>query len=269
MGEVYRAKDSTLDRDVAIKVLPDEFAQDEERLRRFQREAKLLASLNHANIATLHGLEKSGGTQFLVMEVVEGETLAELIARGPIPIDEALALFKGIADGLEAAHDKGVIHRDLKPANVKISLDGTVTILDFGIAKAFVGEDETSVDASQSQSPTLARSTALGTIMGTASYMSPEQARGQLVDKRTDVWGVWLLFVRSARWKESVRGRHRYRHACDNRQERAGLDAASERDPFSSPRGLRALSREECPKATPRRRGRTDPIRASGSRSRV
>ena len=158
---------------MAIKVLPDEFAQDEERLRRFQREAKLLASLNHANIATLHGLEKSGGTQFLVMEVVEGETLAELIARGPIPIDEALALFKGIADGLEAAHDKGVIHRDLKPANVKISPDGTVTILDFGIAKAFVGEDETSVDASQSQSPTLARSTALGTIMGTASYMKP------------------------------------------------------------------------------------------------
>ena len=173
---------------MAIKVLPAEFAQDEERLRRFQREAKLLASLNHANIATLHGLEKSGDMQFLVMELVEGETLAELIARGPIPIDEALALFKGIADGLEAAHGKGVIHRDLKPANVKISPDGTVTILDFGIAKALVGEDELSVDASQSQSPTLARSTALGTIMGTASYMSPEQARGKLVDKRADVW---------------------------------------------------------------------------------
>ena len=186
MGEVYRARDTKLGRDVAIKVLPEGFSRDKERLARFEREARLLAQLNHANIATLHGLEESDGQPFLVMELVEGETLAERIARGPIPVDEAMPLFIEIAEGLEAAHEKGIIHRDLKPANVKISPDGKPKILDFGLAKAFAQEGN--VSAEMSQSPTLTRGTALGVIMGTAAYMSPEQARGKKLDKRTDVW---------------------------------------------------------------------------------
>ena len=192
MGEVYRARDTKLGREVAIKVLPAEFSRDKERLARFEREAKLLASLNHANIATLYGLEESNGQQFLAMELVEGETLAERIAAGPIPIDEAIPLFLQIAEGLEAAHDKGVIHRDLKPANIKITPGGKIKILDFGLAKAFSRDED--VSAATSQSPTLTKGTALGAIMGTASYMSPEQARGKGVDKRTD---IWALFIRS------------------------------------------------------------------------
>ena len=139
MGEVYRARDTKLGRDVAVKVLPEEFARDKERLDRFEREARLLAQLNHANVATLHGLEEHDGQRFLVMELVEGETLAERIARGPLPVDEAIPLFIQIAEGLEAAHEKGIIHRDLKPANIKIAPDGKPKILDFGLAKAFVG----------------------------------------------------------------------------------------------------------------------------------
>ena len=194
MGEVYKAHDTKLGRDVAIKVLPDEFSKDQDRLDRFEREARLLAKLNHPNIATLYGLEESDGQKFLVMELVEGETLAEHIARGAMFVDEALSLFMAIAEGLEAAHEKGIIHRDLKPANIKIGRDGKPKILDFGLAKAFAAEQN--VSAETSQSPTRLRQgfgepsagTALGTIMGTASYMSPEQARGKLVDKRTDIW---------------------------------------------------------------------------------
>jgi len=186
MGEVYRARDSKLDRDVAIKVLPDELARDEERVTRFEREAKLLASLNHANVATLYGIEESGSQQLLVMELVEGETLEERVAQGPLAVDEAIPLFVQIAEGLEAAHDKGVIHRDLKPANIKVTPEGKIKILDFGLARAFSPESEESAESSKS--PTLTKGTALGAIMGTASYMSPEQARGKVVDKRTDVW---------------------------------------------------------------------------------
>ena len=186
MGEVYRAKDTKLDREVAIKVLPQAFAKDRERVERFQREAKLLAQLNHTNIATIHGLEEIDGQRLLVMELVEGETLAERIARGPVSIDDAILIFTQIAEGLEAAHNKGIIHRDLKPANVMITPDGHVKILDFGLAKAF--HDETGLGDDASQSPTMTRGTALGVILGTASYMSPEQARGKSVDKRTDLW---------------------------------------------------------------------------------
>ena len=170
MGEVYRARDTKLERDVAIKVLPEEFSRDKERLARFQREAKLLAQLNHSNVATLYGLEESGGQQFLAMELVEGETLAERIARGPLPVDETIPLFIQIAEGVEAAHEKGIIHRDLTPANIKIGPDGKPKILDFGLAKAFVGNDQSVPESSQS--PTLTKGTALGTIMGTAAYMS-------------------------------------------------------------------------------------------------
>ena len=186
MGQVYRARDTKLGRDVAIKVLSEAFSQDKERLARFEREARLLAQLNHTNIATLHGLEEHEGQPFLVMELVEGETLAERIAKGSLPVDEAIPLFVQIADGLEAAHEKRIIHRDLKPANIKISPDGQPKILDFGLAKAFVADvDDGEASPHSSQSPTLSKGTALGAIMGTPSYMSPEQARGKTVDRRT------------------------------------------------------------------------------------
>ena len=186
MGEVYRATDLNLKRAVAIKVLPESVAADADRLARFQREAEILASLNHPNIAHLYGLEKSAGMTALVMELVEGSTLADRIAQGPIPLEEALPLAKQIAEALEAAHDQAIIHRDLKPANIKVRRDGTVKVLDFGLAKAF--EPAGAIDASQSPTITSPAMTRLGVILGTAAYMSPEQARGKPVDKRTDIW---------------------------------------------------------------------------------
>ena len=186
MGEVYQAHDTKLGRDVAIKVLPEAFAHDPERLSRFQREAKMLAALNHPNIATIHGLEQSGGTSYLVMELVSGETLADRVKAGPLPIDEALTVAKQIAEALEAAHEKGIIHRDLKPANVKVTPEGKVKVLDFGLAKAFAGDTSTE---DIGNSPTLSRAATMqGVILGTAAYMSPEQARGKVVDKRADIW---------------------------------------------------------------------------------
>ena len=191
MGEVYRARDTKLDRDVAIKILPESFALDADRVARFVREAKMLASLNHPNIAAIYGIEEAGPStgsgQALVMELVEGEDLSQVIARGSIPFVDALPIARQIADALEAAHEQGIIHRDLKPANIKIKSDGTVKVLDFGLAKA-----ATSADASESaiaNSPTLtARATQMGMIIGTAAYMSPEQAKGRAVDKRADIW---------------------------------------------------------------------------------
>jgi serine/threonine-protein kinase len=188
MGEVYRARDTKLNRDVAIKVLPALFASDAERLARFTREAQTLAALNHPNIAHIHGLEESNGVRALVMELVEGEDLSQRITRGPIPIDEALPIAKQIADALEAAHEQGIIHRDLKPANIKVRSDGTVKVLDFGLAKAIGPVGPTS---NASLSPTIttpAMMTGVGVILGTAAYMSPEQARGKPIDTRTDVW---------------------------------------------------------------------------------
>jgi serine/threonine protein kinase/Tol biopolymer transport system component len=199
MGEVFRAKDQKLGRDVAIKVLPEEFAKDADRVARFQREAKLLASLNHPNIAAIHGLEESGGTNFLVLELVEGETLADQLKRGPIAVEESLKLALQIAEALEAAHEKGVIHRDLKPANIKVTPDGKLKVLDFGLAKAFAGERGEMI---LSDSPTLSiTATEKGVILGTAAYMSPEQARGETVDKRADVWtfGVVLFEMLTGR----------------------------------------------------------------------
>lgn len=191
MGEVYQAKDQKLGRDVAIKVLPNEFAKDADRVARFQREAKLLASLNHPNIAAIHGLEESGGTNFLVLELVEGQTLADRIKAGPIPVEESLKLALQIAEALEAAHEKGIIHRDLKPANIKVTPDGKVKVLDFGLAKAFAGEQE---QFNLSNSPTLSdAATQQGIILGTAAYMSPEQAKGKIVDKRADIWAFGVV----------------------------------------------------------------------------
>jgi serine/threonine protein kinase/Tol biopolymer transport system component len=188
MGEVYRATDSKLGRSVAIKILPDAFARDEERLARFEREARVLASLNHPHIAAIYGIEESADRKFLVMELATGETLADRIARGPIPLDQALAIAPQIAEALEAAHEKGIIHRDLKPANIKVSADGRVKVLDFGLAKAFAGEV---ANSNLSNSPTMSlAATNAGVILGTPAYMSPEQAKGAEVDRRTDVFSL-------------------------------------------------------------------------------
>ena len=185
MGQVYQATDTKLNRQVALKILPEAFVTDPDRLARFQREAQVLASLNHPNIAQIHGIEEEGGTRALVLELVEGPTLADRISKGPISVDEALLIAKQIAEALEAAHEAGVIHRDLKPANIKVREDGTVKVLDFGLAKAL----DPAPTGDPSQSPTLtAAATQMGVIMGTAAYMSPEQARGKPVDKRADIW---------------------------------------------------------------------------------
>ncbi len=205
MGEVYRAHDTKLGRDVAIKVLPANFVNDPERLSRFQREARMLAALNHANIATIYGLEQSGGVTCLVMELVPGETLAERIKRdGAVPVEEALAIAKQIAEALEAAHEKGIIHRDLKPANVKVTPEGKVKVLDFGLAKAFAGD---AANEDISNSPTLSMAATMqGVILGTAAYMSPEQARGKAVDKRTDIWAFGCVLYELLTGKQTFHG---------------------------------------------------------------
>ena len=191
MGEVYRAKDTRLDRDVAIKVIPEAMTRDADRMARFEREAKVLASLNHPNIGAIHGFESAEARKFLVLEYVEGQTLAQRLKTGALPVDEALAVGKQMADALEAAHEKGIIHRDLKPGNVMIRHDGAVKVLDFGLARAMT--DESSSLAAMPDSPTvtsparMASPTIPGVILGTAGYMSPEQARGKAVDKRSDI----------------------------------------------------------------------------------
>jgi Tol biopolymer transport system component len=191
MGEVYRATDTNLKRQVAIKVLPESLAADSDRLARFQREAEVLAALNHPNIAHIHGLERSEGTIALVMELVEGPTLADRIARGPIPIADALPIARQIAEALEAAHEQGIVHRDLKPANIKVRDDGTVKVLDFGLAKAL--DPPGGASANAMNSPTLTAATVHGVILGTAAYMAPEQARGKPVDRRADIWAFGVV----------------------------------------------------------------------------
>jgi Tol biopolymer transport system component len=200
MGEVWRATDSRLKREVAIKVLPQAFTEDKERLQRFEREAQLLAQLHHPHIASIFGLEESAGVRALVMELVEGEDLAARIARGPLPLDEALGIAKQIAEALEAAHEKGIVHRDLKPQNVKLSRDGQVKVLDFGLAKAMDSAPSAASPGDLARSPTLMQSptltaagTQLGVILGTAAYMAPEQARGGVADKRADIWAFGVV----------------------------------------------------------------------------
>ena len=231
MGEVYRARDNKLQREVALKVLPKAFAQDPERVGRFRREAQVLAQLNHTNIAAIYSVEESGGTHFLVMELALGDTLRDRIKRGNqgrdrkgavapaepplahargsdggaggIPLEEALDICKQIAAGLEAAHEKPIVHRDLKPANVKVTPDGIVKILDFGLARAFSGDTGSGDPA---DSPTLTGMTQPGTILGTAAYMSPEQARGKTVDKRTDIWALGCVLFEMLTGKRPFEG---------------------------------------------------------------
>ena len=207
MGEVYRAKDTRVDRTVALKVLPEEFFEDEDRRARFGREARTLASLNHPGIAILFAFEEVSGRHLLAMELVEGDGLESKIASGPLPLEESLSYAKQIAEALEAAHEKGVIHRDLKPANVKVTPEGRVKLLDFGLAKIFEGDGGTGSSPSITHSPTLtARATAAGMILGTAAYMSPEQARGKPVDKRTDVWAFGCVLFEMLTGKRAFEG---------------------------------------------------------------
>jgi eukaryotic-like serine/threonine-protein kinase len=204
MGEVYRARDPKLGRDVAIKVLPEAFARDAERMARFQREAKVLASLSHPNIATIYGLEDSGSTRALVMELVEGPTLADRIKAGPIPVDEGVRIARQIADALEYAHERGIIHRDLKPGNVKVTNDDTAKVLDFGLAKALEG-DMSSIDISTST--TISRmATMQGVLLGTAAYMSPEQAKAKSVDRRADIWAFGCVLYEMLTGKQAFIG---------------------------------------------------------------
>ena len=202
MGEVYGARDTRLQRDVAIKVLPAAFARDPDRLERLQREAIALASLNHRNIAIIHGLEEADGIRALVLELIEGPTLADRIAHGPMPLDEALGIARQIADALQTAHDRGVIHRDLKPANIKVRRDGTVKVLDFGLAKLL---DSQPTDAALADSPTMLQSVP-GMLLGTAAYMSPEQAKGLDTDRRADVWAFGCVLFEMLTGRRAFEG---------------------------------------------------------------
>src|SRR5262245_224403 len=195
MGEVYRAKDTKLGRDVALKILPEAFAHDPDRLARFGREAQVLASLNHPNIGGIFGLEDSSDTKALVLEFVDGLTLADRIAQGPLPVEEALQVAQQIGDALEAAHNAGIVHRDLKPANIKLTPGGTVKVLDFGLAKAIDSGPAIGSSSSLTLSPTITTPamTQVGFILGTAAYMSPEQAKGKAVDKRADIWAFGVV----------------------------------------------------------------------------
>src|SRR5512143_2641632 len=247
MGEVYVADDLNLNRKVALKFLPDAFTGDPERMARFEREAKVLASLNHPNIAAIYGLEQAEGKRFIVMELVEGETLAQRLSKGALPIDEALGICRQIAEGLEAAHERGVIHRDLKPANVMITEGDRVKILDFGLAKALSEETE-SIDSSHS--PTLTEAmTRPGVILGTAAYMSPEQAKGKSVDKRADIWAFGCILYECLTGKRALEG--------ETVTEMLAAVLKSEPDwqalPAAAPRGIRFVLRRCLEKDVHRR----------------
>jgi serine/threonine-protein kinase len=206
MGEVYRARDTKLGRDIALKILPSSFTNDPERVGRFRREAQVLASLNHPHIGAIYGLDEANGTQFLVLELVDGESLDKRIARGPIPVDDALGIAKQIAEALEAAHEKGIIHRDLKPANIALTVDGQTKVLDFGLAKAV---ESVAVPSDLSISPTItspAMMTGVGMILGTAAYMAPEQAKGRSADKRSDIWAFGCTLYEMLTGKRAFEG---------------------------------------------------------------
>jgi Tol biopolymer transport system component len=239
MGKVWRAHHTGLKRDDALKVLPEAFASDPERLARFQREAQVLASLNHPNIAHVYGLEESDGGKALVMELVDGPTLADRIRKRPIPIDEALPIARQIAEALEAAHEQGVIHRDLKPANVKVRFDGTVKVLDFGLAKPMEPVAAASVRLSQSPTVAALAMTHAREILGTAAYMSPEQARGQLVDGRTDIWAFGCVLYEMLTGRRAFAGET----ASDIVSEVLKVEPAWDRLPANTPPAVRRLLR--------------------------
>jgi len=213
MGEVYRAHDPKLDREVAIKILPEEMSANPERIARFQREARALAALQHPNIASIYGFEEDDNRRFLVMELVEGEDLSERLARGPIPVDEAVAFAVQLTEGLAAAHEQGIIHRDLKPANIKITPGGELKILDFGLARAYGGDLGSDDDIASSPTITAAMTQA-GVILGTAAYMSPEQARGEVVDQRADLWAFGVISAPSWTGTRCPRTRRQTSAAC-------------------------------------------------------
>ena len=246
MGQVFRATDTKLKRQVAIKILPPLLAADHDRLKRFQREAEVLASLNHPHIAGIYGLEESAGATALVMELVEGEDLSQVIARGALPLDETLPIAKQIADALEAAHAQGIVHRDLKPANIKLRPDGTVKVLDFGLAKSLL---PAAADEDPAHSPTITVATHVGVILGTAAYMSPEQARGRAADKRTDLWAFGCIVY------ELITGRPVF--ARDTLTDTIAAVVTTEPDwtrlPASTPAVLRRLLRR-CLEKDPKRR---------------
>ena len=228
MGEVYRARDTKLGRDVAIKILPKLFTSDPDRLARFEREARVLASLNHPHIGAIYGLEDADGGRALVLELVDGETLEHRIARGPIPVNETLTIAQQIARALETAHDKGFIHRDLKPANIKVTPDGVVKVLDFGLARIVMASDGSTSD---SRNPTITiEGTREGIVMGTAAYMSPEQARGQSIDKRTDIWAFGCVLLRDAHGTAGICRRDRVGHHRRSARARARLVSAPSND---------------------------------------
>ncbi len=244
MGEVYRAHDTKLNRDVALKILPGDFALDPDRRARFTREAQLLASLNHPNIAAIYGFEDSGDTHALILELVEGETLADRIARGPIPLDETLPIARQICEALEAAHEHGVIHRDLKPANIKVRPDGTVKVLDFGLAKLSesAGNGPQAAGSALSLSPTItspALMTGVGMLLGTAAYMAPEQARGKVVDKRADIWAFGCALFEMLSGRQAFPGET----ISDTLVAILSSDVAWSALPPDVPRGIRDLLR--------------------------
>ena len=263
MGEVYRARDTSLKRDVALKILPESFATDSERLARFQREAEVLASLNHPNIAAIYGLEHASGVKALVMELVEGDDLAERIALGAIPMDEALPIARQIAEALEAAHERGIIHRDLKPANIKITPAGAVKVLDFGLAKAIGAEGESRQNSANSPTITSA-STQLGVILGTAAYMAPEQAKGTPVDKRADVWAFGCVLFEMISGKRPFEGKS----GTDTLVRILEHDPDWSLLPRQTPRAIRVLL-ERCLRKEQRRRlgdaGRSNRTRGSSA----
>ena len=261
MGEVYRARDTRLERDVAIKILPQMFTADPDRLARFEREARVLASLNHPSIGAIYGLEEADGLRGLVLELVEGETLADRLRRGPLPVAEALFFARQMAEALDAAHERGIVHRDLKPANIKITPEGTVKVLDFGLAKAATG-DGAGPDLTHSPTVTVA-GTREGVILGTAAYMSPEQARGKPVDKRTDIWAFGCVLY------EMLTGRSAFGRDTTTDT----LAALVERDPDWSrlPAGLSTNIRRLLQHCLPRIRSdgfATSAMRGSRSRLR-
>ena len=272
MGEVYRARDTKLNRDVALKVLPEAFALDPERLARFRREAQVLASLNHTNIATIHGFEESDGVQALVLEYVDGPTLADRITSGRIPVDEALSIARQIADALKAAHEQGIVHRDLKPANIKLRPDDAVKVLDFGLAKMLEGQAEAGhyvrgesspVDRSVRLQPDLTPTitspamTQMGVILGTAAYMSPEQAKGRAADTRSDVWAFGCVVYEMLTGARAFEGEDVKRHAGRRPSRRSELGNLARRRAAFDRHAAQTLSREGPHAADRGRRRRT------------